>query len=198
MKKYSYLTAASVMSAVVVMSGCAGTEESTENEIVETAEDGSSTPQPNEAFSDIDVSGDGEIPDGLETAEDPAFAEGDTVTINASHFGGMEGAEGTIVGAYTSNAYSISYEPSDGGDMVEDYQWIIDEETRAGALETPYAEGDEVEITTDRVEGMFGVMVEIQSVQEDATIYMVDFSLTDSEDTVLNYKWLAEDELSAD
>ncbi|MBM7578057.1 YdhK family protein [Jeotgalibacillus terrae] len=198
MKKYSYLTAAFTMSTAMILSGCSGSDEEAsadEEDIVETAESGN--PQPNEAFSDIDITGDGEIPEGLEMAEDPAFAEGDTVTINASHFPGMEGAEGTVVGAYQTNAYSISYEPSDGGDMVEDYHWVIDEETFSSSLQAPYEEGAEVEITAQRVDGMYGVMAEIHSVQEDATVYMVDFSLTDREETVLNYKWLAEDELSA-
>ena len=41
---------------------------------------------------------------------------------------GMKGAEATIVGAYTTTAYVISYEPTTGGKRIEKHKWVIHEE----------------------------------------------------------------------
>ncbi|MDG5473178.1 DUF1541 domain-containing protein [Jeotgalibacillus sp. ET6] len=203
-RNYKFLTASVALSTVLVAGGCSDPEENSGDEaseggdeIVETGEDGTANPQPNESFEGIELSGDGEIPEGLEGAEDPAYGEGDTVTINASHIAGMEGAEGTIVSAFDTNAYSVSYDRSDSSERVENYQWVIDEEIRGGSNEGSYAEGEEVELSTERIEGMYEANAVIEAIEEDATVYMVDFSLTESEDTALNYKWLLEKELSA-
>ncbi len=145
--------------------------------------------------SGMDMSGSGEVPEGLEEAENPTFEEGDTAIITEAHMEGMEGAEATIVGAYDTVAYSISYDPTDGGERVEDHKWIIHEEiTDAG--EEPYTEGDEVKAEAEHMEGMDGATVTIDTAVE-TTVYMIDFTLESGEE-VTNHKWVTEDELSAE
>ncbi|KIL50896.1 hypothetical protein KR50_07770 [Jeotgalibacillus campisalis] len=145
--------------------------------------------------SDMHMSGSGEVPDGLEEAETPTFEEGDTAMITEAHMEGMEGAEAVIVGAYDTVAYSISYDPTDGGERIEDHKWIIHEEIE-DAREDPYAAGDEVEVDADHMEGMDGAAATIDSVEE-TTVYMVDFTLESGEE-VTNHKWVIEKELSAE
>lgn len=145
--------------------------------------------------SGMNMSGSGEVPEGLKDAENPTFEEGDTAIITEAHMEGMEGAEATIVGAYDTVAYSISYDPTDGGERVEDHKWIIYEEI-TDAAEEPYAEGDEVQVEAEHMEGMDGVTATIDSAEE-TTVYMIDFTLESGEE-VTNHKWVTEDELSAE
>ncbi|WP_368502873.1 YdhK family protein (plasmid) [Alkalihalophilus sp. As8PL] len=145
--------------------------------------------------SGMDMSGSGEIPEGLEEAENPTFEVGDTAIITEAHMEGMEGAEATIVGAYDTVAYSISYDPTSGGERVEDHKWIIHEEITDAPGE-PYAEGDEVQVEADHMEGMDGATATIDSVEE-TTVYMIDFPLESGEE-VTNHKWVTESELSAE
>lgn len=145
--------------------------------------------------SGMDMSGSGEVPEGLEEAENPTFEEGDTAIITEAHMEGMEGAEATIVGAYDTVAYSISYDPTDGGERVEDHKWIIHEEI-TDAADEPYAEGDEVQVEAEHMEGMDGATATIDTAEE-TTVYMIDFTLESGEE-VTNHKWVTEDELSAE
>lgn len=125
--------------------------------------------------SGMDMSGSGDVPEGLKSAENPTFAVGDTSVITEAHMQGMEGAEATIVGAYDTVAYSISYDPMHGGERVKDHKWIIHEEIE-GAQEDPYVVGDEVEVNAEHMSGMGGTTATIDSVEE-TTVYMVDFTL---------------------
>lgn len=140
--------------------------------------------------SDHDESG--EIPEGLIEAEDPTYAVGDEITITASHMPGMEGASGTIVGAYDTTAYMVSYQPTDGGEMVEDHKWIIQEEID-NANKNPYQSGDEVTINAAHMKGMDGATATIEDGTE-TTVYMIDY-VTESGEEVKNHKWVTEEEL---
>lgn len=143
--------------------------------------------------SGMDMSGSGDVPEGLKSAVNPTFAVGDTAVITEAHMQGMEGAEATIVGAYDTVAYSISYDPMHGGERVKDHKWIIHEEIE-GAQEDPYVVGDEVEVNAEHMSGMGGTTATIDSVEE-TTVYMVDFTLESGEE-VTNHKWVTEEELS--
>ena len=55
--------------------------------------------------------GSGEVPEGLKTAENPTYAVGTQAIIESDHMPGMKGATATIVGAYNTTVYSISYTP---------------------------------------------------------------------------------------
>ncbi|AJD89559.1 hypothetical protein JMA_02420 [Jeotgalibacillus malaysiensis] len=169
--------------------------EETENEMESMDEENSSEQSDSTEEMDhsgMDMSGSGEIPEGLQEAEAPKFEAGDTAIITASHMEGMEGAEATIVGAYDTVAYSISYDPTDGGDRVEDHKWVIHEEI-SDRQEESYQKGDEVKVEASHMEGMEGAMAEIDTAEE-TTVYIVDFTLENG-DEVTNHKWITEEEL---
>jgi len=51
----------------------------------------------------------------LQEAENPTFEVGSQAIIETDHMEGMKGAEATIVGAYDTTAYAVTYTPTDGG-----------------------------------------------------------------------------------
>ena len=140
------------------------------------------------------MSGSGEVPEDLKEAENPTFPVGSNAIITEAHMPGMEGVEATIVGAYETTVYTISYNPTNGGERVEDHKWIIHEEV-ANRQEEPYQVGDEITVDADHMEGMDGANATIDSAEK-TTVYMVDFILSDSGEEVTNHKWVTESELS--
>lgn len=106
--------------------------------------------------------------------------------------GGMKGAEATIIAAYDTTVYTVSYIPTNGGEPVINHKWIIQEELE-GIGEEPLEIGTEVKINADHMEGMKGSTATIDSVKE-TTVYMVDYISTTGE-KVTNHKWLTESEL---
>lgn len=144
------------------------------------------------------MSSSGEIPQGLEEAEDPAYDVGDEVIIEAEHSEGgeemMKGAEATIAGAFDTTAYSVSFTPTNGEDPVEDHKWVIHEELEEPG-EAPLEPGSEVTLNASHMEGMEGATAEIDSAEE-TTVYMVDFTTTSGGEEVENHKWVIEEELS--
>ncbi|WP_404448646.1 YdhK family protein [Sutcliffiella horikoshii] len=190
------LMGALTMAAAITLSGCAAGENeeaapnnNQANNAEEESHDGG-----HGDHAGMDMSGSGEVPEGLKEKENPTFEVGSTATITDPHMPGMEGAEATIVGAYDTTVYSISYDPTGGGERVEDHKWIIHEEVK-DAQEELYEVGDEVEVDADHMEGMQGATATIDSAEE-TTVYMVDFTLTDSGEEVTNHKWVTESELS--
>lgn len=135
-----------------------------------------------------------EVPEGVKEAENPKFAVGDKVTVNGAHFEGMEGSQGTIVGAYETTVYSVSYTSTTNDGYEENHKWVIREEVDGIDKET-IDQGSEVIINVDREEGMLGATGVIDTV-EDTTVYIVNFTTTDGQE-MKNYKWLKESELSA-
>ncbi|KMK76324.1 YdhK family protein [Alkalihalobacillus pseudalcaliphilus] len=144
--------------------------------------------------SGMKMSGSGEVPEDLKEAENPTFPVGSNAIITEAHMPGMEGVEATIVGAYETTVYTISYNPTNGGERVEDHKWIIHEEV-ANRQEEPYQVGDEITVDADHMEGMDGANATIDSAEK-TTVYMVDFILSDSGEEVTNHKWVTESELS--
>ncbi len=63
------------------------------------------------------------------------------------------------------------------------------------AEEAPYAEGDEVVLEADHMNGMDGANATIDSAQN-TTVYMVSYKDTETKKVVKNHKWVTEDELS--
>ncbi|CZR10543.1 YdhK family protein [Trichococcus collinsii] len=138
----------------------------------------------------------GEIPEGLLVAENPTYQVGDIVTINSDHMAGMQGAEGTVVGAFDTTVYEVSFNPTNGDPRVTNHKWVIKEEiAEAKDVEEPLEPGTEVTLDASHMEGMKGALATIESA-EATTIYMVDFEPTTGEEMVRNHKWVTEDELS--
>lgn len=135
----------------------------------------------------------GNIPNGLKEASNPKFKVGDKVKINAAHNDSMEGSEGTIVGAYESTVFSISYDPTTGDHPEENVKWFVMEEVQ-GLGESKLDVGSEVIIEVGRKEGMQGAKGTIDTVEK-TNVYMVDYVDTEGQE-VRNYQWLKESELS--
>ena len=143
------------------------------------------------------MSSSGEVPAGLQEAENPKFEVGSTAIMNVKHMNmeGMSGAEATITGAYDTTAYTVSYTPTTGGEPVEDHKWVIHEELLVeDPGESPLERGTEVTLNTDHMKGMNGATATIDSA-EDTTIYMVDFTPTTGGEKVVDHKWVVESEL---
>ncbi|WP_235001564.1 YdhK family protein [Halobacillus sp. Marseille-P3879] len=141
------------------------------------------------------MSSTGEIPEGLQEAENPTYKVGSRATIEAEHMGmeSMSGAEATIVGAFETTAYTVTYYPTTGGEPVENHKWVIHEELEDPS-EAPLEPGTEVNLNADHMEGMDGATAVIEAAV-DTTVYMVDFTTTTGEE-VENHKWVTEKELS--
>ena len=145
--------------------------------------------------SEMDHSISGELPEGIQVAINPKYQIGSKAFMKTGHMKGMEGAEATIVGAFNTKVYAVSYTPVTGGDRVENHKWIVHEEiTDFGA--DSFQPGAEVMINTDHMTGMKGAKGVIDSVEE-TTVYMVDFILTNNGNIIQNHKWVTESELSS-
>ena len=184
------------LAITIIMSACAGDEKELEPEKnTNTQENTDMTTEESKGMdhSNMDMSGSGEVPDGLKVAENPIFEVGSQAIIETDHMEGMKGAEATIVGAYDTTVYTVSYTPTTGGERVENHKWVIHEELgepQSATLEP----GTEVVLIADHMEGMEGATAEIDSAEE-TIVYMVDYTSTTG-DKVTNHKWVTESELS--
>ncbi len=137
----------------------------------------------------------GEIPENLKMAENPTYQVGSKAIIKTDHMEGMDGAIATIVGAYDTTAYAITYSPVTGGERVENHKWVIQEELK-DADDKVFAAGAKVTIEADHIMGMKGASAEIDS-NEQTTVYMIDYMPTTGGEEVKNHKWVTESELTA-
>jgi hypothetical protein len=138
----------------------------------------------------------GEVPEGLEKAENPTYEIGSKVTITEGHMKGMKGAEATVTGAYDTIAYMVSYTPTTGGERVENHKWVIQEEIK-DAGDEPIGPGSKVTLNASHMKGMDGATAEIESAER-TTVYMVDYISTTTGEKVENHKWVTESELTAE
>jgi hypothetical protein len=161
----------------------------------ETEQEQDSSNEAHGGHEGMDHSGSGEIPEGLQDTENPKFAVGSQAIIQADHMEGMDGAEATIVGAYDTTVYAISYTPTNGGEKVTNHKWIIHEEIK-DAGERPYQPGEEVTVEGNHIEGMQEATAVIDSAEQ-ITVYMVDYTPTTGGEKVTNHQWVTESELSA-
>ncbi len=136
----------------------------------------------------------GEVPSGLKTAAEPAFPTGSKAVLETEHMSGMKGAEATVVGAYDTIVYAVSYDSTTGKDKVANHKWVIHEEL-ADAGEEAYEPGTKVVLKADHMEGMDGAAAVIDSAER-MTVYMVDYKPVTGGEWVTNHKWVTESELS--
>ncbi|MCH5586648.1 YdhK family protein [Shimazuella sp. AN120528] len=144
--------------------------------------------------SNMDHSSSDELPKGLKNAINPKYKVGSRVRILDSHMTGMKGSIATIVGAYDTTAYIVSYNPTTGGPVVKDHKWVIQEEIQ-NASNQPLKKGTAVKLNADHMKGMQGATAIIES-EEKTTVYMVDYTPTTGGPMVKNHKWVTEEELS--
>lgn len=146
--------------------------------------------------SNMDHSGSGKVPKGLKEAKNPTFPIDSQAIIRADHMKGMDGARATIVGAYDTTVYTVSYTPTTGGKKVTNHKWVIHEELK-GAGDEPLKPGTEVTINADHMKGMKDAKAAIDSAEQ-STVYMVDYTPTTGGEKVTNHKWVTESELSSE
>ncbi|MEK3747472.1 YdhK family protein [Paenibacillus sp. FSL E2-8871] len=175
MKKQLYLF---IIAAALTLSAC-GNENSYGNKIME----------------DTSHSNSSNVSENLKVAENPTFKIGSKAIIQADHMEGMKGATATIVGAFDTTAYIVSYRPTTGGFPVTNHKWIIHEEIKKAA-DKPYESGSEVIMEADHMKDMKGATAQINAA-EHTTVYMIDYTPTTGGNKVKNHKWVTEDELSA-
>ena len=145
--------------------------------------------------STMNHSSSAKVPATLKNAENPIYPVDSTAIIIDGHMAGMKGATATIVGAYDTTAYMISYEPTTGSSRVEKHKWVIHEELM-DAGDAPLTPGTEVKTDASHMEGMENTTVVIDEAIQ-TTVYMIDYaSMTDGEE-VKNHKWVTESELAA-
>ncbi|GLO65060.1 YdhK family protein [Oceanobacillus kimchii] len=173
-----------------------GETDTEENDVDQqnTSEESSSDSQGNMSEH---MSSTGEVPAGVQEAENPKYEVGSIATITAEHMNmeGMNGAEATITGAYDTTAYTISFTPTTGGEPVEEHNWVIHEEL---LVEDPgdasIESGTEVTLNAEHMKGMNGAKAVIDSAVE-TTVYMISFTPTTGGEEVVNHKWVVESEL---
>ena len=177
---------------VAIIIGLSGCGNNTSNEKVPSNNNES---KQEDMEMEMNHSGSGEVPKNLKAAENPTYKVGSKAVIKTSHMKGMEGATATIVGAYDTTSYAISYTPVTGGERVEDHKWVIQEEIKDVGDKT-LEPGTEVNIEADHMKGMKGAKAVIDS-SEKTTVYMIDYTPTTGGEEVTNHKWVTEDELTA-
>ncbi|MGO1950096.1 MAG: YdhK family protein [Mycobacteriaceae bacterium] len=157
---------------------------------------GGASEAPDDAHAHMEHPADGgPPPEGIAEAEDPTHTVGSEVTLTADHMPGMDGATATIVGAFDTYTYSVSYTPTDGGEPVEDHKWVVQEELdQDGAVPDERLEdGATATINAEHMAGMDGAEATIDS-STDETVYMVDVEADGMDMT--NHKWVTESEIS--
>lgn len=136
-----------------------------------------------------------DVPGNLKVEVNPTYKVGSEAIIQTDHMEGMKGATATIVGAFDTTAYIVSYRPTTGGFPVTNHKWIIHEEIKKAANK-PYESGSEVVMEADHMKDMKGATAQINEAEQ-TTVYMIDYTPTTGGDQVENHKWVTEDELSA-
>ena len=179
------------LASTFTLAACGNENEEVNHESMEIETDSGSE----ESLEMNHSGGSGEVPEGLKDAENPTYEVGSQTILETDHMGGMKGAEATVVGAFDTIAYAISYTPTTGGERVTNHKWIIQEEIKDAGEET-LEPGTEVTVEADHMEGMDGATAEIDS-SEQTTVYMIDYTPTTGGEEVTNHKWVTESELSA-
>ncbi|MBD1373106.1 YdhK family protein [Hazenella sp. IB182357] len=167
----------------LVLGACSNTEDVERTEKMEGMD-----------HSNMDMSSSGEVPEGLKAAKNPTYPVGSKAIIQEAHMEGMKDAEATIVGAYDTTVYTITYTPTMGGEKVENHKWVVHEEL-IDVGDAPLEPGAEVKTDASHMKDMEGATVEINSAEQ-TIVYMVDFTMTTNGEEVKNHKWVTERELS--
>ena len=195
MKEKKHILGILLLITALLLAACGGnsqsdTEKPEENQ-ENTSEESASHSKEN---MQQHMSSSGEVPDDLKVAEDPTYEVGSNAIITASHMNmeAMSGAVATIVGAYDTTAYVVSYTPTNGGEAVENHKWVIHKELERPG-KAPLEPGTEVILNADHMKGMDGAEAVIESAEE-TTVYMVDFTPSGGNE-VVNHKWVIESEL---
>ncbi|MET4566733.1 YdhK family protein [Bacillus subtilis] len=187
-RKKSLVIVSLFASLSLILGACANANNDNANEKKENNEE-----MQGMDHSEMDMSG--EVPKGMKEATNPTYNVGSKAIINANHMKGMNGAKATIVGAYDTTVYAVSYTPTTGGNRVENHKWVVQEDIK-DAGDKSFKPGSEVTLEANHMEGMKGATAKIDTAEK-TTVYMVDYKPTTGGKEVKNHKWVTESELSA-
>lgn len=133
----------------------------------------------------------GPAPAGIKPATNAKYPVGSTVTLTADHMAGMKGASATVVGAFSTTTYAVTYTPTTGGQKVVDHKWVVQEEL-SGVGSTRVPDGGQVTIEAEHMPGMKGATgIVVSSTTE--PVYMVDYTAHGM--TMKNHKWVVQSEI---
>lgn len=192
--KNTYRKILLVPTLVLALSACSDSS-SEKDEMDDMNHENTDMESGSEENMDMNHSGSGEVPEDLKVEENPTFEVGNKAIIKDDHMEGMKGAEATIVLAFDTVAYTVSYTPTTGGEKVTNHKWVVHEEIE-DAGDEPLEVGTEVILEADHMEGMDGAKAEIDSAEQ-TTVYMINYTPTTGGEEVTNHKWVTESELSA-
>ncbi|WP_138493563.1 YdhK family protein [Paenibacillus pinistramenti] len=187
-----------MLSLVLILSACSKGNQNAQNQATVASQGNMSSGEMASAqmnSGEMNHSDSEELPKGMINAQNPKFPVGSHALIQADHMPGMNGADATIVGAYDTMVYAVSYEPVTGGDKVSNHKWVVQEDIK-DAGDQPLSIGDKVTLSANHMEGMKGAKATIDSAEK-TIAYMVDYTPTTGGEPVKNHKWLIESELSA-
>ncbi|MFP5109044.1 YdhK family protein [Neobacillus sp. C211] len=145
-------------------------------------------------MTEMNHSSSGGVPKGLKEEKNPTYKVGSKAIVHSEHMEGMNAAKATIVGAYDTIAYAVTYTPTTEGEKVKNHKWVIQEEIKNAGDEV-LKPGTEVTLEADHMEGMMGATGTIDSAEK-TTVYMIDYTPTTGGKKVKNHKWVSESELS--
>ena len=149
------------------------------------------TMSPHASSSAMDRMNGGPVPPGMKRADNPRYPVGSSVILTADHMEGMKGAHATVVGAYDTITYAVTFTPTTGGAPVDDHKWVVEQEIK-GAPTKRLPDGAKVVLTADHMPGMKGAHATIVS-STTQPVYVVDY--TTGGMTMRNHKWVVQDEM---
>ncbi|HLR41675.1 MAG TPA: YdhK family protein [Pseudogracilibacillus sp.] len=196
--KYKKLIVAFIaIISLLTLTACSGTNDKKglyKNNNTNTDSNMEETESESGSNDDMNHSSSGEVPKGLKPTENSTYEVGSKAIIESDHMKGMKGAEATIVGAYSTNAYAVSYTPTTGGEKVSNHKWVIQEEIKNAGSEL-LKPGTKVILEANHMKGMKGANATIDF-GERTTVYMIDYTPTNGGERVTNHKWVTDAELS--
>lgn len=197
--RWTTTLAAAALGGALVLGGCGASEDETGTGSADSEEhqghgggDAGDEADADDDPADMDHPADGgPVPDGMTEETDPEYPVGSEVTLTADHMEGMDGSTATIVGAYDTYTYSVNYTPTTDEDPIEDHKWVVQEELE-DAGDGRLADGSEVTLAAEHMEGMDGATATIES-STDETVYVVDVEADGM--TMTNHKWVTDSEI---
>ena len=190
------ILAAAAFSGVIALAGCssdAQPESESQTQSTEQTAAPSSTETQGNGHDHMDHAADGgPVPEGMVEATNPEYPVGSEVVLTTNHMHGMEGATATIVGAYDTFTYAVTYMPTDGGPQVTDHKWVVQEEIE-NAGTARLADGTTVTLLANHMAGMEGATATI-AFSTDETVYVVDYEADGMKMT--NHKWVVASEIA--
>ena len=118
----------SLLAALFLLLGaCSNTNDHNAGEKEDTENTDSTGNSGGMDHGDMDMSGSGEVPEGLKEAENPKYEVGSKAIIESDHMKGMNGATAEIDSAEATTVYMVDFTTTDG-EKVTSHKWVTESE----------------------------------------------------------------------